>query len=195
MLFSCKVLLLTWNFTSWKLLCLPLLLRLQSQSCHFWDCHVKGFSPALGVSQVPCHFTGGSRQMYCVSNRYLFYFAATMWITKCSKPQDCWAGCPADLSLAAMNVDTLCNCTKFKHFLIFRGANHRNPIGLVLVQAHSILLSKNYKGFYSLTFMSEVYVAFLHLNLLYHFWLDTFPKLLSNEICLWLKSHVQSLKK
>lgn len=73
-------------------------------------------------------------------------------------------------------MDTLCNCTKFKHFLIFHGANHRNPVGLVPVQSHSVLFSKNYKDFYFLTFMSEVYVAFLHLNLLYLFWLHTFPK-------------------
>lgn len=172
MLFSCKVLLLIGNVTSWKLLCLPLLLWLQSQWCHFWERHVKGFSPALsGV-------TAGSWQMYCGSNSYPFSFTHAVWITKFGEPQNCPAGCPAILSLGTRNVDTSCNCTKLKRFLIFSGANHRSPIGLVPVQSHSILFSKNYKGFYSLTFMSEVYVSFLHLSLLCHFWSDTFPKLL-----------------
>lgn len=63
-------------------------------------------------------------------------------------------------------MDTLCNCTEFKHFLTFHGANHRNPIVLVSVPSQSVLFSKNYKGFYSLNFMSEVYVAFLYLDLL-----------------------------
>lgn len=61
-----------------------------------------------------------------------------------------------------MNVNTLHNCTRCKHFLIFHCANHRSPIGLV---PNSILSSKNYKGFYSLVVMSDVYIASLHLNL------------------------------
>jgi len=52
-------------------------------------------------------------------------------------------------------------------------------IGLVPVQSsHSMLCSKNYKGFSSLTFMPEIHVAFLCLNHLYLIWLDTFPELL-----------------